>query len=83
MLFPAERAYAGIDDLTTIDPELWPLVEQIMRQQHGRGMRFEGDEAPTEYNGPGCGFILDDEPVMYPPNARTERPTKYLTGSFR
>lgn len=48
-LHAAERAYAGIDDLTTISPEMWPLVEQIMRQQHGRGLRFEDSETPTNY----------------------------------
>ncbi len=45
----ADEFYAGIDDLTTIPPEMWPLVEQIMRDQHGRGLRFDDEEEPTAY----------------------------------
>jgi len=70
-MWPAERVYAGIDDFTTSDPALWTLVEQIMRQQHGRGLRFDDGDEPTEYAAPGeipahlldgNGFLISSHP---------------------
>jgi hypothetical protein len=43
LLRPWERAFAGIDDISNIDPALWPQLEALMRRQHGRGLRLSRD----------------------------------------
>ena len=48
-LRPHERIYHGIDSPETIDPRIWPQLEALMRRQHGRGLPFADDAAPTAY----------------------------------
>ena len=40
ILTPAEQAFAGITDPSTIDPGVWPHLEAIMRDRHQRGFRL-------------------------------------------
>lgn len=49
VLAPAERLFAGIDNLANVDPQHWPALEELMRDRFDMGQRMEGDDTPTEY----------------------------------